>query len=119
MARAMPVLPEDGSMIVRPGTRSPSRSAAASMARAMRSFTEPAGFWPSSLARIRTFGLGLSWLTSTMGVSPIRSSTEAWTAMIGASAAGHSRQDGDLVALLERGVELAQEADVLVVDVDV
>src|SRR3954447_8627847 len=41
----------------------------------MRSFTEPKGFWPSSLATIRTSGLGESWLTSTIGVLPIMSST--------------------------------------------
>ena len=46
------------------------------IALAMRSFTEPAGFWPSSLTRIRAPGWELSVLTSTIGVSPMRSSTE-------------------------------------------
>jgi hypothetical protein len=77
----MPVLPEDGSMIVRPGARVPSASASATIRRAMRSLTEPAGFCPSSLARMRTSGLGLRALTSTIGVLPMRSSTEAWTVM--------------------------------------
>ncbi len=62
--------------MVWPGLRVPSASASSIMARAMRSFTEPAGFWPSSLARMRTSGLGLRALTSTMGVSPMSSITE-------------------------------------------
>jgi hypothetical protein len=41
---AMPVLPEDGSMIVQPGVRVPSSSASVIIDRAMRSLTEPAGF---------------------------------------------------------------------------
>ncbi len=41
----------------------------------MRSFTEPNGFWLSSLARMRTSGLGDSAETSTRGVLPINSST--------------------------------------------
>ena len=81
MASAMPVLPDDGSMIVRPGVRVPSASASWTIRQAMRSLTEPPGFWPSSLARIRTSGLGLRLLTSTIGVLPMRSSTEAKTAM--------------------------------------
>ena len=46
----MPVLPEVGSRMVSPGLSSPRSSAASIMALAMRSFTEPVGFWPSSLA---------------------------------------------------------------------
>ena len=76
MASAMPVLPDDGSIIVFPGLRVPSASASAIMARAMRSFTDPAGFWLSILAMIRTSGLGLSSLTSTIGVLPTRSSAD-------------------------------------------
>ena len=76
MARAMPVLPDDGSMMIRPGVSVPSASASCTMARAMRSLTEPPGFWPSILARSRTSGLGLRELTSTTGVLPIMSSTE-------------------------------------------
>src|SRR3954462_5750074 len=81
MARAMPVLPDDGSMICWPGRSEPAASASRIICRAMRSLTEPAGFCDSSLARMRSSGLGLSTLTSTSGLSPIRSSTDWWTAM--------------------------------------
>src|SRR5215212_1096615 len=74
-ASAMPVLPDDGSRMVWPGASRPSFSARSIMARAMRSFTEPNGFWLSSLARMRTSALGESRLTSTSGVLPMRSST--------------------------------------------
>ena len=73
MAMAMPVLPEEGSITVLPGFRVPSASASSIILRAMRSLTEPAGLLPSSLARIRTRGFGLSWLTSTIGVLPMSS----------------------------------------------
>jgi hypothetical protein len=73
----MPVLPDDGSISVRPGVRVPSASASRIIWRAMRSLIDPAGFWPSSLARIRTSGLGLRRLTSTIGVLPMSSTTEA------------------------------------------
>ena len=69
----MPVLPEVGSRRVAPGTNTPSLSACSTMRRAIRSFTDPPGFWPSSLTTMRTDGLGLSALTSTMGVLPMRS----------------------------------------------
>jgi hypothetical protein len=59
----------------------PSASASWIIRQAMRSLIEPAGFCPSSLATMRTSGLGLMRLTSTIGVLPIRSSTEEWTAM--------------------------------------
>ena len=71
----MPVLPDDGSMIVWPGCSWPSFSACSIMFLAMRSLTEPNGFWPSSLATMRTFGFGDRLLTSTIGVLPIMSST--------------------------------------------
>jgi hypothetical protein len=80
-ASAMPVLPDDGSMMRLPGERVPSLSASSISDLAMRSFTEPNGFWLSILARIRTLGFGLSWLTSTIGVLPIISSTDACTDM--------------------------------------
>ena len=76
MASAIPVLPEDGSMITEPGSRRPSASAPSSIASATRSFTEPVGLWPSSLAKSLTDGLGLRRLTSSVGVPPISSSTE-------------------------------------------
>ena len=68
-------------MIVRPGVRVPSASASRIMLRAMRSLTDPAGFWPSIFPRMRTAGFGLSTETSIIGVSPINSSTEEYTAM--------------------------------------
>ncbi len=78
-ASAIPVLPDDGSTIVCPGRSTPSFSACSIIALAMRSLTEPNGFWLSSLARMRTFGLGESEDTSTIGVLPIRSSTLSLT----------------------------------------
>src|SRR3954451_6293866 len=125
MAMAMPVLPDDDSMIVQPGVTTPSFSASSIMVLAARSFTEPPGFWPSSLARMRTFGLGLSSLTSRSGVLPIRSRTLAKEATCGRlpsrldGAAGHGRQDGDLVVVADLGVQALQVAHVVVADVDV
>src|SRR5262249_16427606 len=48
---------------------------------AARSFTDPPGFWPSSLARMRTFRFGLSAVMSTIGVLPMRSSALSKTAI--------------------------------------
>src|SRR5262245_12900837 len=78
----MPVLPDDGSRIVWPGWRRPSFSAASIIALAMRSFTDPNGFWLSSLAKMRTSGFGESCDTSTSGVWPMRSRTLSWTPAI-------------------------------------
>ena len=91
----MPVLPDDGSRMVWPGASRPSFSAASIIDRAMRSFTEPNGFWLSSLARMRTRGLGLSALTSTSGVFPIMSSTFSKTGTR-ASSKSRLRQSGML-----------------------
>jgi len=52
MARAMPVLPEVGSISVSPGLIVPRFSACRIIDIAGRSFTEPAGLLPSSLARM-------------------------------------------------------------------
>src|SRR4029077_19897017 len=87
---AMPVLPDDGSRMRCPGLSDPSFSAASIIARAMRSFTEPNGFWLSILARFRTRGFGLSALTSTSGVLPIMSSAEPYTAAINEMLLGQS-----------------------------
>ena len=81
-ASAMPVLPDDGSRIVWPGSRCPAFSASSIIALAMRSFTEPNGFSFSSLARMRTSGFGDSTETSTSGVLPMSSSTLSWTLAI-------------------------------------
>src|SRR5689334_17354049 len=117
----MPVLPDEGSRIVCPGCSVPSASAASTMATAMRSFTDPVGFWPSSLARMRTVGFGLRAERSTKGVLPTRSSTDR-TAVMGcglASAAGDGGQDGDDVVGADRRVELLEIPDVVVVPVHV
>ena len=76
MAMPMPVLPDEGSIKVWPGSRMPSFSASSIIDSAIRSFTEPPGFCPSSLMKRRTPGFGLSGLMSTSGVLPIRSRTE-------------------------------------------
>src|SRR5436853_7231385 len=98
------------------------------MDRAMRSLTEPPGFWPSSLARMRTRGAGLSPLTSTSGVSPMRSSPLAYSVMVprgqpGRSgsprAAGHRRQDRYHAVVRHLGGEPVEVADVVVVQVHV
>ncbi len=65
------MLPEDGSIRTwsgLPAINSPSRSAASTSDTATRSFTEPAGLRPSSLARIVTLALGDNALTSMTGV---------------------------------------------------
>src|SRR2546425_6315871 len=69
----MPVLPEVGSRIVRPGASSPDSSAASIIFFAIRSFVEPVGLLPSSLAQRRTCGLGHMLVIPTSGVSPIAS----------------------------------------------
>src|ERR1700750_599141 len=94
-ARAMPVLPDEGSRIVCPGASRPSFSAASIIDRAIRSFTDPNGFWLSSLARMRTRRFGLSALTSTSGVFPIMSSTFTKTGTR-ASSKSRLRQSGML-----------------------
>ena len=81
-ARAMPVFPDDGSTITCPGRSRSDFSASSIMYLAMRSLTEPNGFWFSSLARMRTSGLGDSTETSTSGVLPMRSSTLSCTLAI-------------------------------------
>src|SRR5947208_2733176 len=118
----MPVLPDDGSRRIWPGCRLPSFSACSTIVSAMRSFTEPPGFWPSSFTSSRTRGLGLSWVISTSGVSPMRSSTDRYWATVPvpvALAAGDGRQDRDDVGLGDLGVELVEVADVVVVHVNV
>src|SRR5436305_8056767 len=111
MASPIPVLPDDGSRMVWPGLRLPSVSAASIMFRAMRSLTDPPGFCPSSLARMRTAGLGLSWLTSTSGVLPMVSRIERYAAK--GSAAGDGREDGDHIGLADGRGQALQEAHVV------
>ena len=84
MASAMPVLPDDDSRMTwpEPGVRIPSFSASRIICFAARSFTDPPGFCPSSLAKMRTRGFGLSVEMSTIGVSPIRSRADSYTATV-------------------------------------
>src|SRR3990172_1542226 len=75
----MPVLPEVGSISVSPGRISPRDSAPRIIQIAGRSFTEPAGLLPSSLARMLLFDFRLSSpgrrCRRASGVSPMKSST--------------------------------------------
>src|SRR3954471_12110242 len=115
MASEMPVLPDVGSSTVTPGRSSPSFSAAATMYRAARSFTDPVGLSVSSFAQSRTSGDGDKRGSPTSGVRPTDSSSESNRKL----SAGDSRQDGDRVPVVQSRLEPAEEADVLVVDVDV
>src|SRR3954447_20846642 len=115
MASEMPVLPLVGSSTVTPGRSSPSFSAAATMYSAARSFTDPVGLSVSSFAQRRTSGDGDKRGSPTSGVRPTDSSSESKRKL----AAGHSGQDGHAVTVGEGRLEPAEEADVLVVDVDV
>src|SRR5947207_11339523 len=113
----MPVLPDDGSRIVAPGVSAPSSSASSIILSAMRSFDEPPGFWPSSLAQMRTSGFGESSCTATSGVLPISPRTES---NLGTrSPAGDRGEDRQDVAVGELGVEAVEVTDVVVVLVDV
>ena len=58
-------------MIVSPGRIAPRRSASLIIESAVRSLIDPVGLWLSSLARMRTSGLGEMWLSWTSGVLPI------------------------------------------------
>mmetsp|Transcript_6663 Transcript_6663/g.16417 ORF Transcript_6663/g.16417 Transcript_6663/m.16417 type:complete len:203 (+) Transcript_6663:721-1329(+) len=74
MARPMPVLPEVGSTRVDfPGAMSPRASASWIMLRAMRSFTELAGFDDSSLATISAPQSAVTLFSLTSGVWPMSS----------------------------------------------
>src|SRR5689334_16889556 len=125
MAREMPVLPLVGSRIVSPGRSRPAASAERTIHSAARSFTDPVGLRSSSFAHSRTSGApgsaaGDSRGSPTSGVPPQASSRLSNLAMVGSGgAAGDGRQDGHRVAVVELGVQGAQEAHVLVVDVDV
>ena len=71
MASPVPVLPEVGSMIVPPGRRRPSCSAASIMRMATRSLIEPPGLKTSSFATIWGFRPAPMRDSRTSGVSPI------------------------------------------------
>src|SRR3954468_685200 len=125
MASEMPVLPLEGSRIVRPGYRSPRSSAASIMASATRSLTEPVGFSDSSLASSRTPGRGERRVSSTSGVSPTvarRPVCVVWCSVQltpGLYPSGHRRHHDDRGALAQRRVEAGAEANVLLVHEDV
>ncbi len=72
-ARPRPVLPAVASMMVPPGFRLPSRSAASIMDSAIRSLIEPPGLRFSSLRNSRQ-GPVSKLRTSTIGVLPIMAS---------------------------------------------
>src|SRR5690606_35713741 len=61
--------------MVPPGLRKPSFSAAAIIDRAMRSLIDPPGFWLSNFRNSRHGPVSI-FVTSTIGVLPIRSSSE-------------------------------------------
>src|SRR3954468_7014888 len=111
----MPVLPDVGSSTLAPGRRRPSFSAAATMYSAARSFTDPVGLSVSSFAQSRTSGDGDKRGSATSGVRPTDSSSESNRKL----SAGYCRQHGHRVAVGEGRLEPTEEADVLVVDVDV
>ena len=71
IASEMPVLPEVGSRMVWPGAIAPRSSASSISERATRSLIEPVGLWDSSLAQMRTPGLGERRFSSTSGVLPM------------------------------------------------
>ena len=63
--------------IVSPAWSRPSASASSTIFSAMRSFDDPPGFWPSSLAKMRTSGFGESSWMPTSGVLPMRPRTSS------------------------------------------
>ena len=76
-ASPIPVLPEEASTIVPPGSRDPSRSAASTIAVAARSLTEPPGFRYSTLTSTVAERPSVSLRSRTSGVSPTRSINES------------------------------------------
>src|SRR3954451_14663882 len=112
----MPVLPEVGSRIVQPGRSRPPFSASSTIRSAGRSLIEPVGLRSSSLAQRRTSGLGDSLGRPISGVPPTDARRLSYRVIGLGRAACDGREDDDLVAVAELGVEAADEADVLVVD---
>src|SRR5262245_56903558 len=141
IASAMPVFPDVESMIVLPGTSFPCARPISIILRAGRSFTEPPGLKPSSLAKMRTSSRtpSRSVRISTSGVLPINSTMERATNGPASGPAGTAhrtcaaacvmkrrsapacdgRHDRQLVAGLHRSRELLHKADVLAVHEDV
>src|SRR5690606_11270661 len=71
MARPMPVLPEVGSTMVSPGSRTPRDSASTIMLSAGQSLTEPPGLARSSLAHRDAAPWPVKELSRTTGVRPM------------------------------------------------
>src|SRR5574338_1066361 len=116
IASEMPVFPDVGSSTMRSFVSTPRRSASSIMYFAMRSFTLPLGFCPSSLAYRRTDGLGLIRGISTSGVLPMASIRLSYST---SAATGERGQDRDGIAFLHARIELVEVPDVFVVEVDV
>jgi len=76
-ASETPVLPPVYSTTRPPGFRRSVRSPASIMARAMRSFMLPVGLTHSTLIKIRAQPFGTMRLSSSTGVPPMRSRTDA------------------------------------------
>src|SRR4030095_12235789 len=142
MASAMPVLPEVESRMVFLGTRRPWRMPSWIIRSAGRSFTEPPGLKPSTLAYMRTPSgtPSRTRVISTSGVFPISWRTDGETIGPAPGAVGPEkkrawatcegmrsrlapsrdrRHDRQLVARLERRLQVLEEADVLAVHEDV
>src|SRR5690606_9357417 len=115
MASEMPVLPLVGSRMVQPGVSRPSFSACSTIQSAGRYLMEPVGLRSSSLAQTRTSAEGERRGSPTIGVRP----TESVSDSNRMSPAGYGREHGDRVAVGDLGAEPAEEAHVLVVQVDV
>src|SRR5690606_20534792 len=92
--------------MVPPGFRKPSFSAAAIIDRAMRSLIDPPGFWLSSL-RNRRHGPVSILVTSTIGVLPIRSSSEP----VGPVRTGAAARDMQGLRWFRRKLGAARPAD--------
>src|ERR1700736_2827780 len=121
----MPVLPEVESRITLPGRSSPRSSPTSIILRAARSLTDPPGLKPSSFARIRTPGRSrpaVSRVISSIGVLPISSSTlpaRAIGTIVRLASAGDGWDDRDVVAILDLRFKLAQETDIVAVQIDI
>src|SRR3954470_16384719 len=135
----MPVLPEVESMIVFPGASLPDLMPSWIILSAGRSLTEPPGLKPSSLAKILTAGEMPAAILriSSSGVSPISSRTDsiffgslkrsvasqraAEGLAIKCSGkrlpAGDRGNDRDVIAFLERSLEILEKTDVVAVDI--
>src|SRR4029453_15063556 len=110
----MPVFPLVGSRSSRPGSSSPEASAASIIAFAIRSLSDPVGFWPSSFAKTRTEGFGERRPSSTSGVCPTKSRSGEPVL-----ATRHGRQQDEGRAVRDRRLETLARSDVLTLHEDV